>query len=138
LIHITDTTAFDDHEITERFVRSTGSGSQNVRKEATAVELRFDIGKSSLPPDVKERLIAIAGRHVTTDDVLVVVSRADRSQEKNRNTARSRLLTLLTRASTPPAERKPTRISSAIRRTRLVSKERKSAVKRARRGRDDD
>jgi ribosome-associated protein len=138
VIHITDTTTFDDHEITERFVRATGPGSQNVRKEATAVELRFDIGKSSLPSDVKERLIAIAGRHVTTDGVLVVVGRADRSQERNRNAARGRLLTLLRRASTPPTERKPTRISAATRRERLVSKERKSDVKRARSGKDDD
>jgi ribosome-associated protein len=69
MIHITDTIVLDDREIKERFVRATGPGGQNVQKEATAVELRVDLGRSLLPPDVKERLIALAGRHVTTDGV---------------------------------------------------------------------
>ena len=71
---MTDTIVLDDREITERFVRASGPGGQNVNKVATAVELRLDIRKLSLPPDVKERLIALAGRHVTSDGVLVVDS----------------------------------------------------------------
>jgi ribosome-associated protein len=132
MIHITDTTVLDDRELVERFVRSTGARSQNARKEATAVELRFDIGKSSLPPDVKERLIRLAGRAVTRDRVLTVVSRADRSQAKNRDSARARLLTLLRRASTPPTPRTPTAVSPAERQSRLTVKHRQSALKRAR------
>jgi ribosome-associated protein len=87
MIHITDTTVHDNSEIVERFVRATGARGQNGGKEATAVELRCDIGKSSLPPDVKRRLIGLAGRAVTRDQLLTVVSRADRSQAKNRDSA---------------------------------------------------
>ena len=135
MIHITDAIVLDDREITERFVRATGPGGQNVKKEAKAVELRIDIGRSSLPPDVRERLIALSGRHVTTDGMLVVVSRVHRSQAQNRNAARARLVALLKRAAKPPKRRKATKPSPAAREMRLVSKERQSAVKRSRRGR---
>jgi ribosome-associated protein len=137
-IHITDTTMLNDSEIVERFVRATGARGQNARKEATAVELRFDIRKSSLPPDVKRRLIGLAGRAVTGDRVLTVVSRADRSQAKNRDSARARLLALLRRASTPPTPRTPAKISPADRQTRLTLKHRHSALKRARSGKTAD
>jgi ribosome-associated protein len=138
VIHITDTTVLDDHQITERFVRASRPGGELATQEATAVELRFDIGKSSLPADVKARLTALAGRHVTTAGVLVVVSRADRSQAVNRETARRRLLLLLKRAATPPKKRKPTKVTGAQKHERLVAKERRGAVKRVRSGRDDD
>jgi ribosome-associated protein len=138
MIHIPDTTVLDDSEIVERFVRSTGARGQNARKEATAVELRFDIRKSSLPPDVKRRLIALAGRAVTRDRVLTLVSRADRSQAKNRDSARARLLALLRRASTPQTPRTPSRVSPAERQTRLTMKHRHGALKRARSGNTAD
>ena len=138
MIHITDTTVFDDKELAERFVRSTGARGQNVRKHATAVELRLDLKKSSLPTDVKRRVIGLAGRHVTTDRVLVIVSRADRSQQKNRESARARLLLLLKRASMTPAPRVPTRISRAVLKHRAILKHHHSAIKRARRVRDVD
>jgi hypothetical protein len=82
MIHVTDSVVFDDHEIVERFVRAMGSRCQNPRRQATAVELRLDLNTSSLPSDVKRPLMTLAGRHVTTDHVLVLVSRADRSQAK--------------------------------------------------------
>ena len=132
MIHITDTTTINDTDIVERFVRAVGPGGQNPRREATAVELRFDIGRSSLPPDVKKRLIGIGGRHVTSNGVLVVVSRTDRSQAKNRETARARLLTLLKRASDEPEPRLPTGLNGATKRLRRSSKERRSEVKRDR------
>ena len=138
MIHITDTTVLNDSEIAERFVRATGARGQNARREATAVELRFDIGRSSLPPDVKRRLIGLAGRAVTRDRVLTVVSRADRSQAKNRDSAHARLLALLRQASTPPTPRKPTKVSPADRQTRLTMKHRHSAVKLARSGKVAD
>src|ERR1700681_4152002 len=109
MIQVTDTIVLDDREIKERFIRATGPGGQNVNKDATAVELRVDIGRSSLPPDVKERLIAIAGRHVTTDGELGVDTRPYRSQAQNRDAARARLLALLRRANKPPRERKRTK-----------------------------
>src|SRR2546428_4977197 len=70
MIRVTDAVAIDDREIEERFVRGSGPGGQNVNKVATAVELRFDIGAAALPPDVKERLIALAGNRVTAGTML--------------------------------------------------------------------
>jgi ribosome-associated protein len=99
MTRLTDSIVFDDHDVQERFVRATGSGGINVDKDATAVELRLDLRKSSLPADLKARLTALAGRHVTHDGVLVVVSRAFRSQAKNRDAARARLMALVTLAA---------------------------------------
>ena len=138
MIQVTDAIAFDAREIKERVVRATGPGGQNVNKEATAVELRVDIGRSSLPPDVKDRLIALAGRHVTTDGVLVVVGRSLRSQTQNREAAHARLVSLLRRAATPPKKRKATNPGRPVREERLISKHRRSATKRFRSGRADD
>jgi len=138
MIQITRAVAFDERDITERFVRAIGPGGQNARKEATAVELRVDIGKASLPPDVKERLMSLGGRHVTTDGVLVVVSGASRSQAENRDTARTRLVALLKRAAAPPKTRKATKPGPSTRKERLVLKRRHSALKRSRSGRDED
>lgn len=132
MIRVTRAIALGDRQVEERFVRAMGPGGQNVRNEATAVELRFDIGASSLPPDVKERLIALAGRAVTTEGVLVVVSRVHRSQADNRQAARARLMTLLQRAANPPKKRRPTKPRSAVREERLASKKMRAAVKKSR------
>lgn len=140
MIRVTEKIMLDDREVQERFVRASGAGGQNMNKEATAVELRFDTRASSLPPDVKDRLIALAGRGVTTDGVLVVVSRADRSQARNRAAARARLVALLQRAATPPKKRQPTTPRTVVREKRLASKQLRGGVKqsrsRGRRGED--
>lgn len=138
MIPITSTISIGEHEVVNRFVRAKGPGGQNARKEATAVELRLDIGRSSLPRDVQERLIALAGRHVTSRRILVVVSRTFRSQVANREAARARLVGLLRRAATPRKPRKPTKPNRVELRDRMIAKERHSALKRARHGLDDD
>ena len=133
MIHITDTVSFNEHDVTERFVRARGSGKQNARGEETAVELRVDLVKSSLPLDVTERLIALAGKHHVTDEhVLVVVSRASRSQAENRATAHTRLLRLIERAATPPTPHKITKPRRAVRESRREAKQWHGAVKRSR------
>ena len=104
-MRITSDLVVDDHEIEERFVRSMGADGQNPRRKATAVELRFDIDRSSLPSDVQARLRVLGGRHVTGTSVLVVVSRRYRSQARNREAARQQLLQLLQEASRPITER---------------------------------
>jgi ribosome-associated protein len=138
MIHVTDIIVFDEHEIHERFVRTAGPGGANIDRDAIGVELRVDIAASSLPEDVKKRLVAIAGRQVTSAGELVVVARADRSQPQNRAAAHARLLRLLERAATSPTPRRPTTPTSASRRLRVEAKERRSAVKRSRRRRDND
>lgn len=132
MIHITDSIALNDDEIQQRFVRAAGGGGQNVSRDATAVELRVDLRKSMLPADVKERLITLAGRHVTDDGVLVLVSRTASSQAVNRETAHARLLALLRRAATPPRVRRKTTTPTSVREERLISKHRHAAVKRTR------
>ncbi|HXI32303.1 MAG TPA: aminoacyl-tRNA hydrolase [Vicinamibacterales bacterium] len=88
----------DDRELRERFVRAMGPDGQNPRRKATAVELRFDIDASSLPPDVKARFITLAGRHVTKKHELVIVSRRFRSQVRNREAVHEQFVDLLRRA----------------------------------------
>jgi len=135
---ITHNIALDDREVEERFVRTIGPGGQNVRKKETAVELRFDIGASSLPGDVKERLTVLAGRAATTDGVLVVVSRAHPSQAENRQAALTRLTALLERAAKPPGESRMTKPRERVREERLASKKRREIVKASRSRRGDE
>src|SRR5512139_1750092 len=98
LLRITDTLSIDEREFEERFVRASGPGGQNVNKVATVVELRFDVGRSSLPPEVRARLVTLAGKRMTSDDVLLIDSREHRTQAQNREAARERLIDLLRRA----------------------------------------
>ena len=138
MISITDTIALRDDEIEERFVRASGPGGQNVNKVATAVELRFDVGASSLPSDVKARLITLAGSRMTTDGVLTLDSREHRTQTMNREAARARLVELIRRATIKPRVRKPTKPSRVAREQRLTTKKKRADIKGARRRRPDD
>jgi ribosome-associated protein len=133
MLHVTPTVAIPDHELDERFVRGSGPGGQNVNKVSTAVELRFDVAASRLPRDVKERLLALAGKRVSQGGVLLIDSREHRTQSQNRAAARARLVELVRRAMRRPRSRKKTRPTKAARERRLEAKGQRARVK-ARRG----
>ena len=123
-----------DNEVSEQFVRSPGPGGQNVNKLATAVQLRFDAsGSQSIPDDIRERLIEIAGSRATKHGEIVIDAHRFRTRERNREDALERLVSLVRRAATVEKPRKPTRPSAASRRRRLEDKRRRSQLKTARR-----
>ena len=109
-------------------------------KRRKACKLRFDIGASSLPPDVKERLRQLSGQRLIAGDILLIDSREHRTQAQNRDAARVRLETLIAQASRRPKRRKPTRPTVGAREARLSSKKKRGATKqfRGRAGRTDE
>ena len=129
---ITPTLSIEDAELDERFVRASGPGGQNVNKVSTAVQLRYDVGRSALPPDVRDRLRALAGSRMTDDDVLVIDARTHRTQGQNREEARERLAEVVRRALVRPKRRKKTRPGKAAKERRLVTKKRRAETKQGR------
>ena len=126
--------AISDKELDETFVQASGPGGQNVNKLATAVQLRFDTSRSALPVEVRERLARLAGKRMTAEGVLIIVSKRYRTQEQNREDARERLATLIREAFVAPKHRRATRPTRAARKRRLETKRRRSETKRLRGG----
>jgi ribosome-associated protein len=134
MIRITDNITINENEIQEEFVLASGPGGQNVNKVATAVKLRFDAAHSpSLPEEVRERLMRLAGKRLTDEGVIVIHARRFRSQDKNRQDARERLAALIRKASKRPKRRRKTRPTESSIERRLEDKRRRSQIKRIRR-----
>jgi ribosome-associated protein len=142
MVFITPKISVPDDELHESFVRASGAGGQNVNKVSTAVELRFSIENNwTIPYDVKQRLVKLAGRRVTQEGELVLFVQVHRTQDMNRKAALERFVELVRKAAEPPPppriKTKPTH--GSVRR-RLLGKSIRSAVKtnRGKVGEDED
>ena len=133
MIQITPHISLHDDEIHEEFVRSSGAGGQNVNKVATAVQLRFDITNSpSLSDEVKERLLRLVGNRATSEGVLILKAQSARTQERNREEALARLVSLVLQATIRPIVRRATKPTRASVQRRLHEKRSQSERKRLR------
>jgi ribosome-associated protein len=138
MIEITPTLQIEEREVQIEFTRASGPGGQNVNKVATAVQLRFDVRASSLPEEVKARLIKLGGSRVTEGGILVIEAKRHRTQDANRTDARTRLAELIRRAAAKPKTRRKTKPSRAAKEKRLEAKKQRSVIKKLRQGKLPD
>ena len=136
MLEITPSIQIDERDLQIDFIRASGPGGQNVNKVATAAQLRFDVHASSLPEDVKARLIHLAGNRITSEGVLLIEAKRFRTQEQNREDSIQRFVELVRRSLEAPKPRKKTRPTQASKEERLKEKKRRAEIKKLRQSKD--
>jgi ribosome-associated protein len=133
MIEVSSNVKIDENEIHYEFIRASGPGGQNVNKVSSSVQLRFDVrNSSSLEPDVKERLIKLAGSRITEDGILIIEARRYRTQEQNRADATRRLIDWINNALEKPKIRKATKPTITAKAARVSDKKKRGEIKRIR------
>lgn len=138
LLRITRDIVVDEDDLDIAFVRASGPGGQNVNKLSTAAQLRYDIARANLAPDVLERFTRIAGQRLTKEGVIVIHAQRFRTQERNKADAIERLVELIKEAAYREPPRRPTKPTLGSKKRRLEGKKRRSDVKAGRSGRFTD
>jgi ribosome-associated protein len=129
--------AVDEREVECTAIRAQGAGGQNVNKVSSAIHLRFDINASSLPEDIKARLLALNDSRITDAGVFVLKAQQHRTQDMNRSDAMARLQEVVDSVALPPKTRRPTKPTYGSKQKRLEGKSQRSEIKNLR-GKVDD
>ena len=129
MIRLSNHISISGDEIDISAIRAAGSGGQNVNKVSTAIHLRFDIKKSSLPDFYKQRLLSISDQRITADGVIIIKAQTHRTQEKNRQDALTRLKDLITAATVVKKSRRATKPTKGSQRRRVDKKVKKGRTK---------